>query len=174
MLNRCNECKKLFPSWTRSIHYCSDACRVAGRKKVNRKAFDKFRPKRNASERRFLSNPRNREKRMAYLRDRNLKIKEETVEAYGSICSCCGEDEIKFLTLDHSNGDGGKHRRELFPNGRPQTGVKFYCKLKNLGYPQDLGLVVLCQNCHLAKDKYGICPHVEYEAYVKPGAAAKE
>jgi hypothetical protein len=60
-----------------------------------------------------------------------------------------------FLTIDHSNNDGHKHRKLL----GCRAGVHFYKKLKKLGFPKDLGLEVACANCHLAKDKYGTCPH---------------
>ena len=34
-------------------------------------------------------------------------------QAYGDSCACCGEREPKFLGIDHTNGGGNTHRREV-------------------------------------------------------------
>lgn len=86
---------------------------------------------------------------------RRLADRVEAMNSYGGKCACCGETEVKFLTLDHSNGDGKAHRSEL----RVGAGSEFYRKLREHGFP-DCGLVVLCWNCHMAKDKWGECPHL--------------
>ena len=72
---------------------------------------------------------------------------------YGKFCKCCGEDERKFLSIDHINGGGAAHRRSIGRKG----GYPFYCWLKNQGFP--VGFQILCFNCHIAKDAYGVCPH---------------
>jgi hypothetical protein len=62
-----------------------------------------------------------------------------------------------FLTLDHSNDDGGKRA-----DGRKEGGYSFYKKLKRLEYPQNLGLRTLCWNCNCGRARNGgICPHKE-------------
>jgi hypothetical protein len=67
------------------------------------------------------------------------KDKERAFDAYGGrFCSCCGETEMLFLTIDHVNGDGGKHRKEL-------NGKKIYAWLRQNNYPE--GYQVLCFNC---------------------------
>jgi hypothetical protein len=33
-----------------------------------------------------------------------VSVKQEVFAAYGAACACCGEREIKFLTIDHTNG----------------------------------------------------------------------
>lgn len=66
-------------------------------------------------------------------------------------CACCGEEEIKFLTIDHINGGGRKDREE---NGK---GTMMYRRLRKTGYPK--GYQVLCYNCNCAKGAYGKCPH---------------
>ncbi len=101
---------------------------------------------------------RNRENAKAYAK--NLKI--VALKAYGSQCSCCGETEPLFLELDHGLQDGAKFRKEYSIS----SGTAFLNWLKNHGWPQDLGLQVLCANCHLAKDYRGGCPHKG--EYVKP------
>lgn len=111
----------------------------AGRPPVHKTEADRLATKR-ANDRRN-SNRYNRRDRL------------EALQAYGGMCICCGETNQYFLSLDHSNFDGNISRQQI------GTGNVFVRWLKTRNYPQDLGLVVLCWNCHLAKDFYGICPH---------------
>lgn len=69
-------------------------------------------------------------------------------------CSCCGETNVAFLTIDHINGGGHK---DVDSNGRQITGNRLYHKLKRLGFPQ--GYQVLCYNCNCAKHYNKECPH---------------
>ena len=48
----------------------------------------------------------------AALKQKNIKTKLQIYSFYGNKCNCCGETEIKFLSLDHINNDGAKHRKE--------------------------------------------------------------
>lgn len=66
-------------------------------------------------------------------------------------CACCGEGTLQFLTLDHVNGDGGKHRK----SGITCSRLPWW--LRQNGYP--VGFQVLCYNCNNAKAFYGDCPH---------------
>ena len=82
--------------------------------------------------------------------ERRIKV----LEHYGnSMCSCCGEKEILFLSLDHINGGGSKERRDI-----KRAGDSFYRWIIVNNYPN--GFRVLCHNCnwgvHVNK---GICPH---------------
>lgn len=70
-------------------------------------------------------------------------------------CNCCGEKEIKFLTIDHINGLSVEEKK----HSRNRGGHTFYSKLKKQGYPS--GYQVLCYNCNCAKGFYGQCPHRE-------------
>ena len=69
---------------------------------------------------------------------------------YDIKCNCCGEREIEFLSLDHINNDGKKHR-EIVHN--------LYVWIIHKNYPP--GFQILCMNCNWAKgkDKDHICPH---------------
>lgn len=89
------------------------------------------------------------------------ELREEVYAAYGgAFCTCCGESEPVFLTLDHSHNDGAAHRKEVF--GEKGGGVRFYEHLKKLGFPQDIGLRVMCFNCNCGRVRNeGICPHKE-------------
>src|SRR5688572_6031846 len=31
----------------------------------------------------------------------------------GAVCKCCGETRTEFLSIDHVQGGGGKHRKEI-------------------------------------------------------------
>jgi len=70
-------------------------------------------------------------------------------------CACCGEMEIKFLTLDHINNDGAKHRRELWKNNKKGGNLCQWLITNN--FPK--GFQILCYNCNCAKGFYGKCPH---------------
>lgn len=69
-------------------------------------------------------------------------------------CACCGEKEIKFLSIDHINGGGNKHRKTITKNGK--GGNISHWLVKN-DFPD--GFQVLCHNCNMAKGFYGQCPH---------------
>jgi len=77
-------------------------------------------------------------------------MKAEVVAAYGGYCKCCGESAHEFLTIDHVNGGGSQHRK--------QVGSQFYSWLKRQGFPKE-GYRLLCMNCNFAIGKYGSCPH---------------
>jgi hypothetical protein len=86
---------------------------------------------------------------------RNRKVLKEIVMAVysGGQCSCCGETEISFLTIDHVDGGGQKHRKEVGKAGSP-----FYKWLLSNGFPG--GFQVLCANCNQSKAiNGGICAH---------------
>lgn len=66
-------------------------------------------------------------------------------------CSCCGETEIRFLSIDHIDGGGYRHRKKIKGN--------LYQWLRKNGWPS--GYRTLCFNCNLSRGFYGICPHEE-------------
>lgn len=94
-------------------------------------------------------------KYLAERRDHMRAWRDKVIAAYGGRCVCCGETEPKFLELDHIDGKGGKHRREI---GFNSEALYRWCE-KN-GFPPILQ--VLCANCHNAKSFWGICPHQEF------------
>lgn len=92
------------------------------------------------------------------------RIKREVLDKYGGVCSCCGESNIGFLTIDHKNNDGNIQRQE-FKQG---TGSKFYGWLKKNNYPD--GYQVQCWNCNCGRAfNNGICPHEEERMASKTG-----
>ncbi|MGI0024681.1 MAG: hypothetical protein ACREA4_05990, partial [Nitrososphaera sp.] len=47
-------------------------------------------------------------------REARLSLKKRVYEAYGgNLCTCCGETEPSFLTIDHIYEDGAEHRRSI-------------------------------------------------------------
>lgn len=78
------------------------------------------------------------------------------MQEYGGKCACCGESNVVFLTIDHIDGSGAKHRKKIF--GKARGGTDFYRWLKNKDYPKD-NYQILCFNCNFAKHVLGKCPH---------------
>lgn len=94
----------------------------------------------------------NPEKVKLFRRKKNLKIKLKVLIHYGGNpprCACCGEGIIQFLSIDHINEDGTKHRKKFI-------GKLSYWIVKN-NFPK--GYQILCFNCNCAKGFFGYCPH---------------
>ena len=90
-------------------------------------------------------------KRKEYFEKSYNKLKDEVFAAYGGrMCVCCGETIREFLTIDHINNDGAKHRKEI--------NTPLYTWLRKNNYPE--GFQVLCWNCNSGKRiNGGVCPH---------------
>lgn len=83
------------------------------------------------------------------------KLRASVLAHYGGKCACCGESRDEFLSIDHINGGGDKHRRE--------TKGHVFAWLKRNGFPA--GFRVLCHNCNMARGFFGYCPHEREKAY---------
>lgn len=91
-----------------------------------------------------------------YRKEYNRRVRMAALVFYGGEvprCACCRETEVKFLGIDHMNGGGSQHRKEM-----GKGGIHIYLWLRKNGYPD--GFQVLCHNCNLAKGYYGKCPHL--------------
>ncbi len=100
---------------------------------------------------------RDPEKRRIWEKRRYERIRQEVFEHYGQECACCGETEPMFLTIDHINGGGAKHRAQIF-GAKASGGGPFYIWLRRMGFPD--GFQTLCINCNLGRARNGgICPH---------------
>lgn len=85
-------------------------------------------------------------------RIKTRELRNRIIAEYGGCCICCGEDQEKFLQIDHINNDGNKHRREV-------GSKNMYVWLKQHGYPKD-NFQLLCANCNYGKKlNGGTCPH---------------
>ena len=104
----------------------------------------------------------NKTKVHAYGKQYRKSLKVQAFQAYGGAnCACCGENHIEFLSIDHMNGGGNEHRRQI--------GLKAahpYKWLKDHNYPS--GFRVLCMNCNFALGAFGYCPHGKLEEPPKP------
>lgn len=79
----------------------------------------------------------------------------QVFEHYGNKCACCGEDESCFLAIDHIDGGGNEHRKNI-----GKAGSGFYKWLINNNFPE--GFQILCHNCNMGKHlNNGICPHIK-------------
>lgn len=81
---------------------------------------------------------------------RRREVFEEALQRYGRCCYCCGEREPLCLGLDHIEGKGNEHRRE----------IKMRAALwaKRNGWPPLFR--VACHSCNLAAHlNGGTCPH---------------
>ncbi len=96
-------------------------------------------------------------KTLAYHVDYRVALKDEVIDAYGGKCSCCGESEKGFLTVEHVYGY--KNRPDLYAH-IPRGGTALYLWLRKNGYPKE-DFAAHCFNCNLGKahSPDGKCPH---------------
>jgi len=88
------------------------------------------------------------------------KYKLKIYSNYSDYCVCCGEEDIRFLTLDHIEENGSAHRKEL----KKQKTTIYGWLVKN-NFPE--GFQILCYNCNTGKSlNSGICPHKKSKNFV--------
>lgn len=71
------------------------------------------------------------------------KLKREILTHYGNgklACIICGFNDIRALSIDHIEGSGKAHRKQI-----NRMGVSFYAWLRKENYPN--GFRTLCMNC---------------------------
>ena len=82
--------------------------------------------------------------------ERNARVREEVIVAYGGRCSFCGESIHEYLVIDHINKDPERHS-----SGKGRVaGAQMYARLKRAGYPKR-GYRLLCANCNSCRAIYG-------------------
>lgn len=107
-------------------------------------AEEKAKYQRQQHRKRRLENPELYRKREQVQR-RRIKIEILSYYSNGTpACAVCGEDRQECLSIDHIDGKGAKHRRDIGCSGTP-----FYYWLKRKGFPE--GYNVLCMNCQFVK-----------------------
>ena len=86
------------------------------------------------------------------------KLSRQIFDHYGWRCYCCGERHPFFLTLDHVEGKGNIHRKEV----RKMGSNDWYKWVIENDFPE--GFRTACYSCNLgaARNK-GVCPHKEEE-----------
>lgn len=84
--------------------------------------------------------PKCRDAKTETSRERWQRLRDAAFAAYGGpVCSLCGEPDSTILELDHINGGGNAHRREIGQSN-------LYLWLKQHDYPP--GFRVLCPTCN--------------------------
>ena len=150
---KCNKCGLYLPieqfsirirNGRKMLQYHCKKCQAQNRKEYRLKNIESQRNK--ARE----YNKKHREKISLRTKQRLYEMKMAAFNAYGGAkCSCCGVTDLVFLTIDHINGGGSKHRKRI------KTSI--YQWLKDNNYPP--GYRILCWNCNWA-EAHGGCPHV--------------
>lgn len=117
----------------------------------------------NARSRTYMRNFLNRNP--SYEKDmfqkKKTRLYKEFFKAYGDKCSCCGESEKMFLSIEHLHGGGMKHRESLSGNG-----LSMLYSLRREKWPKDK-YTVLCMNCNWGKARNkGTCPHIAIQIKV--------
>lgn len=163
-VNRCVDCG-IDIGGARQRLRC-DECSREARRSANRTyraknqhvAEFKERQRERAREAHYRNHEQTKEKLRAGARGRFFQDKRAALARYGNVCACCGEQDYRFLTFHHANGDGKEHRISMgiAPRG---SSAAFVRKLRLADYPDWPGLTVLCFNCHMAEDLWGGCPH---------------
>ena len=108
--------------------------------------------KKSEAEKKWRENNRERANELSRISKKRYeeRAKKEVFDYYGRECACCGEKEMMFLTIDHINGGGTKHRKKM--------GEKITTWLLRNNFPD--GFQTLCFNCNWGKHiNGGICPH---------------
>ena len=158
MNKECENCGKIIHGVVRKRKYCvgSDCYKIA--KIKLQKKWVRENPER---VKRLSQNYHLRNKDRTKVRRREIGImwyKKNrlcTLIHYGGnppVCSCCKEYRLEFLAVDHVNGGGGKHHKEL-----KKKNTNIYTWLRKNNFPS--GFQILCHNCNMSKGFYGYCPH---------------
>lgn len=153
--SRCGEVKPLdeFYRYNRSKDKHGTWCKACSNKCRQTRRENHRNEERQVAHERYL---RSGDEIRHYNNNRHLERKALLVAHYSNNtnkCTCCGESEVRFLTIDHINGNGSEHRK----SSKCGTGSVFYDWLIKEGMPE--GYQVLCYNCNLARARHGICPH---------------
>jgi hypothetical protein len=168
-MNTCNVCGApliLNVNWLESYkRNRSKECTTCKREKA--KGFSKAYRDKHKNDQEFIAKARkqnlenyqrHKEARQAYGRkwSRNYiqKLKLTVLSHYSDgnpKCECCNEKAIEFLSIDHINGGGTKHRKVV------GSSTSLYRWLIKNNYPKEFR--TLCMNCNFALGKFGYCPH---------------
>jgi len=136
---KCNDCKKSYDKQYYSEHKEKIKQRTRSWQKQN---LEKMRE----TQRRYYKN--NREKIRKYIRDRRAKFRRMVLLHYSHEmmkCAKCGFDDERALSIDHINGGGTQHRKQV------KSGGNFNEMLVREGYPE--GYQILCMNCQFIKNR---------------------
>lgn len=150
---KCIRCKKSIDNARYNQKYCSVKCRTQANSK-------RWRDENPEYQKEYMK--KNIHKKKVYGKKYRSLLKSKFINIYGGICSCCGDNRAEFLTLDHVQNDGYKHRSNNGSGPRTKrSNDKFYLDAINNYQPNMYQ--VLCMNCNCAKSWYGECPCKNYQ-----------
>ncbi len=88
-------------------------------------------------------------------REYQAELRRRVMALLGNRCSCCGETEPRFLTLEHVGGGGNAERRSLNSTGNRKLFEHILAgKLPREKYD------CLCYTCNFSRaHNNGLCPH---------------
>ena len=163
----CKPCKRIIAAERRNAGLCIQCGRKPRKGKVTcKKCWQSQLNYKNRNHSQILKNQKaKRRKNGKFIRAQHAAwtraLKLEMIAAYGGKCACVGCDvsHPDFLTLDHIDGYGARHRKQTGISG----GYRFFAWLKRRGFPKDR-FQLLCWNCNCAKQHAGGCPHTKGEA----------
>lgn len=119
--------------------------------------MNEYRRKNREYLRKYAAKFRLTQKYKDYMFNWKLKTKTTVINHYSNgtmHCRCCKETEMGFLSIDHINGGGNKHRKKI----GSYAGGAFYRWLIKNNFPD--GFQILCYNCNLGRAiNGGMCPH---------------
>lgn len=85
-------------------------------------------------------------------RARKEKLRGIFIEKMGGQCSCCGENNSRFLTVEHLDNTGKEERQGTY------NPIRMLKRAINGDFEAGL----LCFNCNIGKSiNGGVCPHEE-------------
>lgn len=167
MLKRCGKCKldlsiEMFGKNKREkdgLHYCCRSCKKIDDKRHTFKHKEKIKLRKQE----YYENNKEhiQNKTIIYQKSNPNKVKEYSKTARLNLklgifnhycnndikCNHCEESELCLLTVDHINGGGNKHKKEI---------KSLYSWIKRNNYPE--GFQILCWNCQLRKKNQEIKP----------------
>lgn len=146
----CNICKRKLP-WAEFTQGGGRRCKSC-RKQIAQERYQEQRDSilKTSKAWKTANAAKYRSQQRAYRNQQREEIAQQVFSHYGP-CSCCGEAEIKFLTVEHMNGNGAQHRRMI---GKTDMWLWLY----HNGFPK--GYTLLCFNCNAGAFRNGgICPH---------------
>lgn len=142
------------------LHHCCKQCKAIQDKAYQEKHKDKVKARKHEY---YLANQKEISARTSQYAKTHVqkhrewctkaknKLKVEVFSSYsdGDVkCRWCGESDVDVLSIDHLDGNGADHRREIY-GGNISGGSRFYFWLKKNNYPD--GFQVLCFNCQFKK-----------------------
>lgn len=144
----CAECGRKFKSKQSNAFLCSNKCK----KKRHVRKYEE-----NNGEGSYFKNvvknqPSYKKFNLKQIQGNREKLRQMLFDIYGRKCACCGESHEDFLTLDHINRDGNKHRKK---RKNDTYGVWRDAITEN----DPTKYQILCWNCNCATKHGKICPH---------------